>query len=81
MNRMNLMSQLFGQVQDAITVISLAVGVPVAAGVAILAAAILLLPGKLEVSHVERRAQPGPYRACASAAAWTMASSPVVSSE
>jgi hypothetical protein len=36
----------------------LAVGVPVAAGVAILAAALLLLPGRLEVLHVERRARP-----------------------
>ncbi|MEP9400203.1 hypothetical protein [Sphingomonas sp. VNH70] len=36
----------------------LAVGVPVGAGVAVLAAALLLLPGPLEVLHVERRARP-----------------------
>ncbi|WP_230635982.1 hypothetical protein [Sphingomonas sp. Leaf4] len=36
----------------------LAIGVPVVAGLAILAAAALLLPGPLEVLHVERRARP-----------------------
>ncbi len=36
----------------------LAIGVPAVAGLAMLAAAVLLLPGPLEILHVERRAHP-----------------------
>ncbi|MBN5049946.1 ABC transporter ATP-binding protein [Stenotrophomonas maltophilia] len=51
MGRMNLMSQLFGQVQDAITVASLAVGLLVYAPWLILLLALALVPAFIGESH------------------------------
>lgn len=51
MGRMNLMSQLFGQVQDAITVASLAVGLLVYAPWLILLLALALVPALIGESH------------------------------
>jgi ATP-binding cassette subfamily B protein len=51
MGRMNLMSQLFGQVQDAITVVSLAVGLLVYAPWLILLLALALVPAFIGESH------------------------------
>ncbi|MGE6332949.1 ABC transporter ATP-binding protein [Stenotrophomonas sp. NPDC077659] len=51
MGRMNLMSQLFGQVQDAITVASLAVGLLVYAPWLILLLALALVPAFVGESH------------------------------
>ncbi|APO99244.1 ABC transporter ATP-binding protein [Xanthomonas perforans] len=51
MNRMNLMSQLFGQVQDAITVISLAVGLVVYAPWLIVLLAVALIPAFIGEAH------------------------------
>ncbi len=51
MGRMNLMSQLFGQVQDAITVASLAVGLLVYAPWLILLLAVALVPAFIGESH------------------------------
>ncbi|PKH74278.1 ABC transporter ATP-binding protein [Stenotrophomonas sp. Betaine-02u-21] len=51
MGRMNLMSQLFGQVQDAITVASLAVGLLVYAPWLIVLLALALVPAFIGESH------------------------------
>ena len=51
MGRMNLMSQLFGQVQDAITVVSFAIGLLVYAPWLILLLAIALIPAFVGESH------------------------------
>ncbi len=51
MGRMNLMSQLFGQVQDAITVASLAVGLVVYAPWLIALLAVALVPAFIGESH------------------------------
>lgn len=51
MGRMNLMSQLFGQVQDAITVASLAVGLVVYAPWLIVLLAVALVPAFIGESH------------------------------
>lgn len=51
MGRMNLMSQLFGQVQDAITVISFAVGLLVYAPWLILLLAVALIPAFVGEAH------------------------------
>ncbi|AWH31265.1 MULTISPECIES: ABC transporter ATP-binding protein [Stenotrophomonas] len=51
MGRMNLMSQLFGQVQDAITVVSLAVGLLVYAPWLIVLLALALVPAFIGESH------------------------------
>ncbi|WP_414495445.1 ABC transporter ATP-binding protein [Stenotrophomonas maltophilia] len=51
MGRMNLMSQLFGQVQDAITVVSLAVGLLVYAPWLIVLLAMALVPAFIGESH------------------------------
>jgi len=51
MGRMNLMSQLFGQVQDAITVISFAAGLLVYAPWLILLLAVALIPAFIGESH------------------------------
>ncbi|AWH19648.1 ABC transporter ATP-binding protein [Stenotrophomonas sp. ZAC14D2_NAIMI4_7] len=51
MGRMNLMSQLFGQVQDAITVVSLAVGLLVYAPWLIALLALALVPAFIGESH------------------------------
>ncbi|TGP39298.1 ABC transporter ATP-binding protein, partial [bacterium M00.F.Ca.ET.228.01.1.1] len=51
MGRMNLMSQLFGQVQDAITVASLAIGLLVYAPWLILLLALALVPAFIGESH------------------------------
>jgi ATP-binding cassette subfamily B protein len=51
MGRMNLMSQLFGQVQDAITVASLAVGLLVYAPWLILLLAVALVPAFIGEAH------------------------------
>ena len=51
MGRMNLMSQLFGQVQDAITVVSVAIGLLVYAPWLILLLAIALIPAFVGESH------------------------------
>nr|KAJ9619358.1 hypothetical protein H2204_012728 [Knufia peltigerae] len=51
MGRMNLMSQLFGQIQDAITVASLAVGLLVYAPWLILLLALALVPAFIGESH------------------------------
>src|SRR5690606_23165675 len=51
MGRMNLMSQLFGQVQDAITVVSFAIGLLVYAPWLILLLAIALVPAFVGESH------------------------------
>ncbi len=51
MGRMNLMSQLFGQVQDAITVASLAVGLLVYAPWLILLLGVALVPAFIGESH------------------------------
>lgn len=51
MGRMNLMSQLFGQVQDSITVASLAVGLIVYAPWLILLLAVALIPALIGESH------------------------------
>jgi ATP-binding cassette subfamily B protein len=51
MGRMNLMSQLFGQVQDAITVASLAVGLIVYAPWLIVLLAVALIPAFIGESH------------------------------
>lgn len=51
MGRMNLMGQLFGQVQDAITVVSFAIGLMVYAPWLILLLAIALIPAFIGESH------------------------------
>lgn len=51
MSRMNLMSQLFGQVQDAITVVSFAVGLLVYAPWLILLLAVALVPAFVGEAH------------------------------
>ena len=51
MSRMNLMGQLFGQVQDAITVVSFAVGLMVYAPWLIVLLAIALVPAFIGESH------------------------------
>nr|WP_223807208.1 ABC transporter ATP-binding protein [Lysobacter psychrotolerans] len=51
MGRMNLLSQLFGQVQDAITVVSFAIGLLVYAPWLILLLAIALIPAFIGESH------------------------------
>ena len=51
MGRMNLMSQLFGQVQDAITVISFAIGLLVYAPWLILLLAVALVPAFVGEAH------------------------------
>lgn len=51
MGRMNLMSQLFGQVQDAITVVSFAVGLLVYAPWLILLLAVALIPAFVGEAH------------------------------
>lgn len=51
MGRMNLMSQLFGQVQDAITVVSFAIGLLVYAPWLILLLAVALIPAFVGEAH------------------------------
>ena len=51
MGRMNLMSQIFGQVQDAITVVSFAIGLLVYAPWLILLLAVALIPAFIGESH------------------------------
>ena len=51
MGRMNLMAQLFGQVQDAITVVSFAIGLLVYAPWLILLLAVALIPAFIGESH------------------------------
>jgi ATP-binding cassette, subfamily B, bacterial len=51
MGRMNLMAQLFGQVQDAITVVSFAIGLLVYAPWLILLLAVALVPAFIGESH------------------------------
>ena len=51
MGRMNLMGQLFGQVQDAITVVSFAIGLLVYAPWLILLLAVALIPAFIGESH------------------------------
>src|SRR5690606_26246143 len=51
MSRMNLMSQLFGQVQDAVTVVSFAVGLLVYAPWLILLLALALVPAFVGEAH------------------------------
>ncbi|MDQ3618285.1 MAG: ABC transporter ATP-binding protein/permease [Pseudomonadota bacterium] len=51
MGRMNLMSQLFGQVQDSITVVSFAIGLLIYAPWLILLLAVALIPAFIGESH------------------------------